>query len=115
MAMPSVDHRGHPDQPRGQRGAHHQQHPFEPASHDAFRAHRRHEGDLATRVALEPTVRDILGLDVEPAPRRRVAEGVPRLRATALAVRGMRPPRFAGLFEAIANVVPMTAAASTRL
>ncbi|MGZ6029057.1 MAG: DNA-3-methyladenine glycosylase family protein, partial [Myxococcaceae bacterium] len=35
-----------------------------------------------------------------------LAERERRLRATALALRGMRPPRFAGLFEAFTNVVP---------
>ena len=55
---------------------------------------------------VEQIVRRILGLDVDPAPLRRRAEAEVRLAATALALRGMRPPRFAGLFEAFASVVP---------
>jgi 3-methyladenine DNA glycosylase/8-oxoguanine DNA glycosylase len=57
-----------------------------------------------TRV--EQLARGMLGLDVDPAPLRRRAEAEPRLAATARALRGMRPPRFAGLFEAFASVVP---------
>jgi DNA-3-methyladenine glycosylase II len=60
----------------------------------------------ATRAALARTIRKILGLDVDPEPMRRLAEAEPRLRPTALALRGMRPPRFPELFEAFANVVP---------
>jgi 3-methyladenine DNA glycosylase/8-oxoguanine DNA glycosylase len=55
---------------------------------------------------VEQIVRRILGLDVDPAPLRRRAESEARLAATARALRGMRPPRFAGLFEAFASVVP---------
>ena len=60
----------------------------------------------ATRVALASTVRKMLGLDVDPEPLQRLAEAERRLGPTALALRGMRPPRFAELFEAFANVVP---------
>ena len=60
----------------------------------------------ATRVWLEQTARRVLGLDQHPASWQTVAEAELRLRATALALRGMRPPRFAGLFEAFASVVP---------
>ena len=60
----------------------------------------------ATRAALTRTLRNILGLDVDPEPLRRRAEAEPRLRPTALALRGMRPPRFPELFEAFANVIP---------
>ena len=60
----------------------------------------------ATRTALGRTVRKVLGLDVDPDPLRRLAEAERRLRPTALALRGMRPPRFSELFEAFANVVP---------
>ena len=52
------------------------------------------------------TLRKVLGLDVDPAPLQRLAEAERKLRPTALALRGMRPPQFAGLFEAFANVVP---------
>ncbi|HVJ92144.1 MAG TPA: hypothetical protein VM580_20230 [Labilithrix sp.] len=51
-------------------------------------------------------MRTILGLDVDPEPIQLLAEAEPRLRATATALRGMRPPRFPTLFEAFANVVP---------
>jgi DNA-3-methyladenine glycosylase II len=51
-------------------------------------------------------LRRILGLDIEPAPLGRVAEKERGLRGTARVLRGMRPPRFAGLFEAFGNVVP---------
>ena len=60
----------------------------------------------ATRVWLEQTVRRVLGLDLHPESVQTVAEAELRLRATALALRGMRPPRFAELFEAFASVVP---------
>jgi len=58
------------------------------------------------RAALGQTVRAILGLDVDPEPLQRAAESEARLRSTALALRGMRPPRFPELFETFANVVP---------
>jgi 3-methyladenine DNA glycosylase/8-oxoguanine DNA glycosylase len=58
------------------------------------------------RAALQQSVRRVLGLDVDPAPLARRVESVVALRATARALRGLRPPRFAGLFEAFANVVP---------
>jgi 3-methyladenine DNA glycosylase/8-oxoguanine DNA glycosylase len=53
-----------------------------------------------------PIVRRILGLDVDPRPLHRVAESELAIRPSAVALRGMRPPRFAGLFEAFANVLP---------
>lgn len=60
----------------------------------------------APRAALGQTVRRILGLDVDPESLLRLAEAERRLAPPAFALRGMRPPRFAGLFEAFANVVP---------
>jgi DNA-3-methyladenine glycosylase II len=60
----------------------------------------------ATRAALGRTARRMLGLDVDPGPLQRAAEAERRLVPTALALRGMRPPRFAGLFEAFASVIP---------
>jgi 3-methyladenine DNA glycosylase/8-oxoguanine DNA glycosylase len=60
----------------------------------------------ATRLVLEQTVRKVLGLDVNPAPLQLLVEAERKLLPTALALRGMRPPRFASLFEAFANVVP---------
>jgi 3-methyladenine DNA glycosylase/8-oxoguanine DNA glycosylase len=60
----------------------------------------------AARSGLEETLRRTLGLSLDPKPLQRLAEGDPALRPTALALRGMRPPRFAGWFEAFANVLP---------
>ncbi len=60
----------------------------------------------ATRLSLERTVAKMLGLAVDPAPLQAAAARLPALRSTALALRGMRPPRFATLFDAFANVVP---------
>ena len=62
--------------------------------------------NAATRSSLERTVRKMLGLGVDPAPLHAAAARLPALRSTALALRGMRPPRFATLFDAFANVVP---------
>jgi len=58
----------------------------------------------ATRLAANGTLRRMLGLDIDPAPLQRNAER--EFPDTARALRGMRPPRFAGLFEAFARVVP---------
>lgn len=58
------------------------------------------------RADLRLMVRRMLGLDVAPAPLERLAESERRLSAAALALRGLRPPRFATLFEAFGNVVP---------
>lgn len=70
--------------------------------------HTMHHGDPtpAARAQLVATLRKLLGLDVDPEPLLRLATSVRKLRPTALALRGMRPPRFAGWFEAFANVVP---------
>jgi DNA-3-methyladenine glycosylase II len=55
---------------------------------------------------LAATVRLILGTDVDATPFYRVAARDPRLRAVAVALRGLKPPRFPTLFETIANVIP---------
>ncbi len=60
----------------------------------------------ASRAALGESVRRILGLDLDPEPMQRLAEAPRALAPTALALRGMRPPRFAGLFETFGNVIP---------
>lgn len=60
----------------------------------------------AARPRLVQTLRRVLGLDVDPEPLRHLARAERELRPAALALRGMRPPRFTGLFEAFANVVP---------
>lgn len=51
-------------------------------------------------------VRKILGLDLDPSPPQRLAETDTRLRDTARALRGMRPPRYPDLLETFANVIP---------
>jgi DNA-3-methyladenine glycosylase II len=60
----------------------------------------------AARLGVERTVREVLGLDVDPGFLQGLAKIERKLRPTALALRGMRPPRFPGFFEAFANVVP---------
>lgn len=60
----------------------------------------------ATRLAVRCALRKMLGLDIDPAPLQRLAERDRAFRDTAFALRGMRPPRFAGLFETFASVVP---------
>lgn len=60
----------------------------------------------ATRAGLVQMLRRVLGLHLDPEPLQRLARADRRLRPTALALRGMRPPRFTGLFEAFASVVP---------
>ena len=60
----------------------------------------------ATLTDLEQSVRTMLGLDLDPAPLAAAVERLGALRATAVALRGMRPPRFVGLFEIFLNVVP---------
>ncbi|MGE0582743.1 MAG: DNA-3-methyladenine glycosylase 2 [Steroidobacteraceae bacterium] len=52
------------------------------------------------------SLRRMLGLDIDPAPLQARAAGEPPLAAVAHALRGLRPPRFASLFEAFASVVP---------
>jgi DNA-3-methyladenine glycosylase II len=59
-----------------------------------------------TRRSLAQIVRQMLGLDVDPRPLHAAAMRLRGLRQTALSLRGMRPPRFATLSDAFANVVP---------
>lgn len=61
---------------------------------------------MEARRRLEGTIRNMLGLDVDPAPLQRAAARVSRMQRTARGLRGMRPPRFATLFETFTNVVP---------
>ena len=65
-------------------------------------------GDPSTvaRRELAQTLRKVLCLDVDPIPMQRLVEADRKLRPTAVALRGMRPPRFAEWFETFANVVP---------
>jgi DNA-3-methyladenine glycosylase II len=67
---------------------------------------RAGEATQASRAEAGCTLRRILGLDLEPLPLQHLLEAERSLRKTALALRGMRPPRFPGLFEAIARVLP---------
>lgn len=67
---------------------------------------RGRNSSSATRLRADRALRRILGLDVDPAPLQRLAEAERAIHATGIALRGMRPPRFAGLFEAFASVVP---------
>ncbi len=52
------------------------------------------------------SMRRLLGLDVDPTSVQRWAERVRGLRSTALALRGIRPPRFPSLFETLGSVIP---------
>lgn len=61
---------------------------------------------IATSRDLARTLHRALGLNVDPSPFEALADAEPALRPTLRALRGMRPPRFAGLFEAFASVVP---------
>jgi DNA-3-methyladenine glycosylase II len=60
----------------------------------------------ATRRRLAQSIRAMLGLDVDPKPLLRAAARMPRMQRTTRALRGMRPPRFATLFETVTNVIP---------
>jgi DNA-3-methyladenine glycosylase II len=64
------------------------------------------EPSPTTLTDLEHSVRKVLGLDLDPAPLAAAAERLRALRPTAVALRGMRPPRFVELFEIILSVVP---------
>ncbi|MGE0158785.1 MAG: DUF488 family protein [Gemmatimonadales bacterium] len=59
-----------------------------------------------TRAAVGSILRRVLGLDVDPDPLQRRVDAEPRVGPKVSGLRGMRPPRFAGLFETFANVVP---------
>jgi DNA-3-methyladenine glycosylase II len=58
------------------------------------------------RCRVEQTVRRMLGLDVDPAPLEAAVLRVKALRPAAMALRGLRPPRVATLFDTFASVVP---------
>jgi DNA-3-methyladenine glycosylase II len=60
----------------------------------------------AVRRQIAETVSTMLGLALDPAPLQAAAMRLPALRTTALALRGMRPPRFATLFDTFGQVVP---------
>jgi DNA-3-methyladenine glycosylase II len=60
----------------------------------------------ATQEQIGTTVQRLLGLGVDLARFYALAEQDPRLQAATVALRGLKPPRFATLFETIANVIP---------
>lgn len=66
--------------------------------------YRIHSGDVSA--AATATLRRVLGLDVVPAFLRFPVPIEGPLLSTVRALRGMRPPRFANLFESFVNVVP---------
>jgi len=61
---------------------------------------------VTARHEARTTLGRILGLDIDPLPLQRSAEAEASSYATCRALRGMRPPRFATLFEAFASIVP---------
>ena len=67
---------------------------------------RQGSPSAGTRRRIAGTLRKVLGLDIAPAPLQNLLEADRKLRSVALALRGMRPPRFADWFEAFGNVLP---------
>jgi DNA-3-methyladenine glycosylase II len=59
----------------------------------------------AASASVGASLRRILGLDADPANLQRLAQKR-ELRAIVIALRGMRPPRFAALFETFVHVIP---------
>lgn len=55
---------------------------------------------------IRANLRRVLGLDLTPEPLQRIAQAACAHDSTAVALRGLRPPCFASLFEGFANVVP---------
>ena len=66
----------------------------------------RSPASKGARADVARVLRMMLGLDLDPHRLHSAAVREPRLRSTAQALRGMRPPRFAGLFETFGNVIP---------
>jgi hypothetical protein len=66
---------------------------------------RLRSGDTAASASVGAYLRRILGLDADPDGLQRLAHRR-ELRATVIALRGMRPPRFATLFETFVHVIP---------
>jgi DNA-3-methyladenine glycosylase II len=66
------------------------------------------EGDDSrkTHTAIAQLLRRMLGLDIDPGPLEQLLWAERRLGPVALALRGMRPPRFPSLFETFASVIP---------
>jgi DNA-3-methyladenine glycosylase II len=67
---------------------------------------RHGDPSAAADPSLRRTLQQVLGLDLDPSPLQCLAGIDRRLQPTAMALRGMRPPRFAGWFETFASVVP---------
>lgn len=67
---------------------------------------RAGDASAKTRAEAEATIRRILGLDIDPVPLQRSVNAQRSIRTTCSALRGMRPPRFASLFETFASIVP---------
>ena len=67
---------------------------------------RSGDSGAATLAGTRRALRRLLGLDVDPRPFLRLAMADATLRPAALALRGLRPPRFVELFETFVNVVP---------
>jgi len=64
-------------------------------------------GGSASRLEeLAPKLRRMLGLDVDPALWLRRARAEPAIAGLVEALAGIRPPRFATLFESFLNVIP---------
>jgi DNA-3-methyladenine glycosylase II len=61
---------------------------------------------LRTQEQLGAAVQRLLGPAVDLAPFYRAARSDSRLQAATASLRGLKPPRFPTLFEAIANVIP---------
>jgi DNA-3-methyladenine glycosylase II len=60
----------------------------------------------ANRAFVAASLRRTLGLDRDMSSVHRWAENFTGLRSTALALRGVRPPRFPDLFETLGSVIP---------
>lgn len=69
------------------------------------RLHGPHAGEPGVQAAALAAVRRILGLDEDLSGFYRAAAADSRLAPLAARYRGMRPQRFADLFEALANAV----------
>jgi DNA-3-methyladenine glycosylase II len=55
---------------------------------------------------LVPRLRAMHGLDAQPFPLPVISDAIPAAIGTMRSLRGVRPPRFDSLFEAILNTVP---------
>lgn len=64
------------------------------------------EVSAAQKAQAARIIREVLGVDLDPAGPQRRAGAEPALRATTRALRGMRPPSYPDLFETFANVIP---------